>query len=123
LTLNKREVIYVRRARRRATKFFFENFDPEQSRGKTGYLQSIFMWYVYILRCKDKTLYVGITTNVTERVKCHNKGKASRYTRMRLPVKLIYQEPHPSKSSARKREIQLKNWSRAKKEALANTMP
>jgi putative endonuclease len=81
------------------------------------------MWYVYILRCKDKTLYVGITTNVTERVKCHNKGKASRYTRMRLPVELIYQEPHPSKSSARKREIQLKNWSRAKKEALANTKP
>ena len=81
------------------------------------------MWYIYILRCKDNKLYVGITTNVTERVKYHNKGKASRYTRMRLPVELIYQEPHPSKSSARKREIQLKNWSRAKKEALANTKP
>ena len=81
------------------------------------------MWYVYILRCKDETLYVGITKNVTERVKCHNRKKASRYTRMRLPVELIYKEPHPSKSSARKREIQLLKWSRAKKEALANTKP
>ncbi len=60
-------------------------------------------------------LYTGITTNVTQRVERHNKKKASKYTRMRLPVELIYQEEHPDKSSARKREIQIKNWSRAKK--------
>ena len=60
-------------------------------------------------------LYTGITTNVTQRVERHNKKKASKYTRMRLPVELIYQEAHPDKSSARKREIQIKNWSRAKK--------
>jgi len=63
-------------------------------------------------------LYTGITTDVTKRVKRHNQKKASRYTRMRLPVTLIYQEPHPDKSTARKREIQIKNWSRAKKLAL-----
>ena len=76
------------------------------------------MWYVYLVRCNDNKLYAGITTNVTKRIKCHNQGKASRYTRMRTPVELVYKEPHPDKSSARKREIQIKNWSRAKKEAL-----
>jgi len=76
------------------------------------------MWYLYILKCSDGTLYVGITTDVTKRVDRHNQKKASRYTRMRLPVELVYQEPHPDKSSARKREIQVKNWTRAKKVAL-----
>jgi len=63
-------------------------------------------------------LYVGITTDVTKRVERHNQKKASRYTRMRLPVELIYQESHPDKSTTRKREIQIKNWSRDKKLAL-----
>jgi len=58
-----------------------------------------------------------------ERVKYHNQGKASRYTRMRTPVELVYKEAHPNKSSARKREIQIKNWSRAKKEALIKQSP
>jgi len=76
------------------------------------------MWYLYLLKCSDGKLYTGITTDVAKRVKRHNQKKASRYTRMRLPVTLIYQEPHPNKSTARKREIQLKRWSRAKKLAL-----
>ncbi|MFH1304776.1 MAG: GIY-YIG nuclease family protein [Candidatus Omnitrophota bacterium] len=76
------------------------------------------MWHLYILKCSDGMLYTGITTNVTERVKRHNQKKASKYTRMRLPVTLICQEPHPDKSTARKREIQIKNWSRAKKLSL-----
>ena len=63
-------------------------------------------------------LYTGITTDVEKRIERHNQKKASRYTRMRLPVELIYQEEHPDKSTARKREIQIKNWSRAKKLAL-----
>ena len=63
-------------------------------------------------------LYTGITTNVTERVERHNRKKASRYTRMRLPVELVYQEDLSDKSFARKREIQIKNWTRAKKLAL-----
>ena len=72
------------------------------------------MWYLYILRCNDGVLYTGITTDVTRRVERHNKKKASRYTRMRLPVELVYQEEQPDKSSARKREIQIKHWSRQK---------
>ena len=76
------------------------------------------MWYVYILECRDKTLYVGITKNLTDRLDKHNKGKASKYTRGRTPVILRYQEEHLDKSTARKREIQIKNWSRDKKLAL-----
>ena len=60
-------------------------------------------------------LYTGITVDVVKRLKCHNQKKASRYTRMRLPVELVYQEPLSDKSSARKREIQIKKWSREKK--------
>ena len=76
------------------------------------------MWYLYILKCADETLYVGITTDLTKRLKTHNQGKASRYIRMRLPVEMIYNEPHPDKSSARKREIQVKKWPRPQKLAL-----
>ena len=76
---------------------------------------NLHMWYLYILKCNDGMLYTGITTNVTQRLKRHNQKKASKYTRMRLPVELIYQEEHPDKSTARKREMQIKKWSRVKK--------
>ena len=95
--------------------------DPERGRGPSRgatMWYTILMWYLYILRCNDEMLYTGITTDVTKRVDRHNKKKASRYTRMRLPVELIYREEHPNKFTARKREIQIKNWSRAKKLAL-----
>ncbi|MCK5451740.1 MAG: GIY-YIG nuclease family protein [Candidatus Omnitrophica bacterium] len=73
------------------------------------------MWYLYIVKCSDGMLYTGITIDVVKRLKRHNQKKASRYTRMRLPVELVYQEPLSDKSSARKREIQIKKWSREKK--------
>ncbi|MBF0216134.1 MAG: GIY-YIG nuclease family protein [Candidatus Omnitrophica bacterium] len=76
------------------------------------------MWHVYILECKDKTLYVGVTKNLTERLARHNKGKASKYTRGRTPVKMIHSEQHPDKTSALKREHELKRWTREKKLAL-----
>ncbi len=76
------------------------------------------MWFLYILKCSDGKLYTGITTDVAKRLNRHNQKKASRYTRMRLPVELIYQETHPDKSTARKREMQIKKWSREKKLAL-----
>ncbi|MBF0216136.1 MAG: GIY-YIG nuclease family protein [Candidatus Omnitrophica bacterium] len=76
------------------------------------------MWYTYILECRDKTLYVGVTKNLTERLNRHNKGKASKYTRGRTPVKMIHTEEHPDKTSALKREHELKRWTRAKKLAL-----
>jgi putative endonuclease len=76
------------------------------------------MWYVYILVCSDNTLYTGVTKSLTKRLNYHNRGKASKYTRGRTPVKMIYTEAHPTKSSARKREIQVKKWPRPQKLAL-----
>lgn len=73
------------------------------------------MWYVYIVECRDKTLYTGIAKDVSRRVKRHNAGGGSNYTRMRLPVKLVYQETHSTQVSALKREAQIKRWSRHKK--------
>jgi len=73
------------------------------------------MWYVYIVECRDKTLYTGITNNVDSRLKQHNLGKGSKYTRGRVPVKLKYQEEHPDKISALKKEHYFKKWTRAEK--------
>ncbi|OGV65687.1 MAG: hypothetical protein A2498_08605 [Lentisphaerae bacterium RIFOXYC12_FULL_60_16] len=75
-------------------------------------------WYVYILACSDTTFYVGITPDLVEREKKHNTGKASYYTRVRLPVKMVYAEAQPDHSSARKREMELKRWRRDRKAAL-----
>lgn len=77
------------------------------------------MVWVYILRCRDGTFYVGLTTDIESRETEHNQGTGSRYTAARRPVKIIYTELHPSLESARARERQLKRWSAAKKEALA----
>ena len=79
---------------------------------------SLFPWYVYIVRCRDGKLYTGITTNLDQRIKAHNRGKACKYTAYRRPVKLVYSEPHPNRSSASKREAQIKDWPRRKKEIL-----
>lgn len=73
------------------------------------------MCYVYILKCNDDTLYTGWTTDLKKRVKCHNSGKGAKYTRCRLPVKLIYFEKLNDKSSALKREYEIKKLSRNKK--------
>lgn len=77
-------------------------------------------WYLYILKCKDNSLYIGISNDVEKRVKKHNLGIGAIYTKSRLPVVLLYQEKYTNKSEARKREIQLKGWSRKKKEWLIN---
>lgn len=73
------------------------------------------MFFVYILRCSDNTLYTGWTTDLNRRLKCHNSGKGAKYTRCRLPVKIVYYENLPDKSSALKRECEIKKLSRAKK--------
>jgi len=75
-------------------------------------------WFVYILRCADGTLYTGISPDVKAREKTHNLGKASKYTRVRLPVKVVYIEECKDRSSASKREAQIKKLSREKKEAM-----
>ena len=76
-------------------------------------------WHVYILRCADTSLYIGSTTDVARRMEEHATGKGGAYTRSRLPVTLLYQEPHLDRSTAERREAELKRWTRAKKLALA----
>jgi len=71
-----------------------------------------------MVRCADGTLYTGFARDPHARVKVHNSGKGSKYTRSRLPVTLVYTEPCESLSAALKRERHLKPWSRARKEAL-----
>ena len=74
-------------------------------------------WF-YILRLRSGTLYPGATKNLEERYKAHIAGKACRTTKLDPPLKIVYSESLPTFSDARKREAQIKRWSRAKKEAL-----
>ena len=76
------------------------------------------MWHVYIIQCRDKTLYTGTTTDIPCRVAEHNHRKGGNYTRTRVPAKLVYQESLPNRSEALKREIQIKRLPREKKLAL-----
>ena len=75
-------------------------------------------WVVYMLRCADGSLYTGITTDVSRRCDQHNAGTASRYTRGRLPIRLVYEEDVTSRSLALKREAVMKALSRMEKESL-----
>lgn len=78
------------------------------------------MCYVYILECSDNTLYTGWTVDLEKRINTHLSGKASKYTRARLPVKLVYFEEHNDKISAQKREYEIKQMTRNKKLQLIN---
>ena len=73
------------------------------------------MNYVYILRCSDDTLYTGWTTSLERRVRSHNNGKGSKYTRVRLPVEIVYFEEFEDKKDAMKREYEIKQLSRKEK--------
>jgi predicted GIY-YIG superfamily endonuclease len=73
------------------------------------------IWFVYMVRCRDGTLYTGITKDVSRRCQQHNEGTASRYTRSRRPIKLIYHEVRPTQSSALKREAAIKAMTRREK--------
>lgn len=75
-------------------------------------------WFVYNMRCADGSLYAGISIDVPRRLDQHNAGTASRFTRSRLPVVLVYQESQSSHSMALKRELAIKAYSRQKKESL-----
>lgn len=78
------------------------------------------MFYVYILECRDNTLYTGYTVDIDERIIKHNEGIGAKYTRGRIPVKLVYLEEYENKSDALKRECALKKLSRQEKLALIN---
>jgi putative endonuclease len=73
------------------------------------------MYFVYIIECENGSLYTGITNDVDRRFKEHKAGKGGHYTRSARVVRIVYTEPHPDKSSALKREAQLKGWRRDKK--------
>ena len=75
-------------------------------------------WCVYIVRCADGTLYTGTTTDPARRVDEHNAGTASRYTRSRLPVLLVYRRRVANRGAALVREAAIKKLSREEKEAL-----
>ncbi len=76
------------------------------------------MYYAYLLRCADGTLYAGYTDDLAKRVLVHNRGKGAKYTRSRLPVTLVYYQAFPTRSAAMAGECALKKRSRAQKLAL-----
>lgn len=73
------------------------------------------LFYVYILRCSDDTLYTGYTVDLDNRIITHNSGLGAKYTRGRLPVSLVYKETFKTKSEAMKREISIKKLNRKAK--------
>lgn len=75
-------------------------------------------WYLYILRCKDGSLYTGITTDVQRRLEAHRSGKGAKYTRGRAPLELVYQQTCGTHSQALKRELEIKALKREEKEQL-----
>ena len=79
---------------------------------------SLKMYFVYLLECKDKSLYTGITTNLKRRLAEHKAGSGGHYTRSRGVNKIIYSEKHLTRGLALKREAEIKSWPRAQKLAL-----
>ena len=76
------------------------------------------MWYLYMLRCGDGTLYTGITTDVDKRLEAHRAGKGAKYTRGRGPLELVYREECGTHSIALKRELAIKALPREEKQKI-----
>jgi putative endonuclease len=76
------------------------------------------MWFVYMVECADGSLYTGIARDLEQRIATHNKGKGARYTRSRLPVRLVWSETARDRSAASQREAQIKSMGRNAKLAL-----
>ena len=77
-------------------------------------------WYVYILLCRDGTLYTGITNDIKKRMLAHEKGKGAKYTKSRRPVSLVYSALIGERSSAQKEEYRIKKLSKIKKQKLVD---
>ena len=75
-------------------------------------------YWVYIRRCADGSYYIGSTHDLPQRLRAHEEGRAAPYTARRRPLKLAYSEKHGNMEAARQRELQIKRWTRKKKEAL-----
>ncbi len=76
------------------------------------------MYFLYIMECADRSLYTGITNDLKRRFEQHKNGTGGHYTRSKKVVKIVYTEKHPDRSSALKREAEIKSWKREKKLAL-----
>lgn len=76
------------------------------------------MHYTYMLKCKDNTYYTGYTNDLEKRIKAHNEGKGAKYTKGRGPVELVYYEEYEDKSTAMRREWELKQLSKREKESM-----
>jgi len=76
------------------------------------------MWFVYIVRCEDRTLYTGITTDAARRVEQHNSGRGASYTRSRGPVALVYVESADDRGAALRREHEIKRMTALEKQRL-----
>jgi putative endonuclease len=76
------------------------------------------VFFVYIVECRDKTYYCGYTANLKKRIEAHNENKGAKYTRGRIPVRLVYYERFLTRSSALKREAEIKSFSRKVKQGL-----
>src|SRR5438552_17626028 len=81
------------------------------------------VWIVYMLRCRDDSLYTGITNNLPQRLLRHTGGTASAYTRSRRPVRLVYHERQPTRSAALRREAALRRVSPAAKPPVLLSRP
>jgi predicted GIY-YIG superfamily endonuclease len=79
-------------------------------------------WRVYLLRCFDGSLSCGVTTDIESQLSEHNQGVGSRYTRTRLPVRLVWQSRELSKSEAFKEEYRIKRLSKVMKEAMSSSV-
>jgi putative endonuclease len=79
-------------------------------------------WFLYIVRCKNGSLYTGITTDVEARVAAHNTGKGAKYTRAFGPVVLVYSKKMKSATAAKKREAVIKKMAKGQKEKLIVTI-
>ncbi|MEW5741027.1 MAG: GIY-YIG nuclease family protein [Myxococcota bacterium] len=75
-------------------------------------------WYVYLVRCRDGSLYTGCTNDLERRLAAHNAGRGARYTQARRPVTLVYAECARDRSQAQSREAALKRLPKVKKESL-----
>jgi len=76
------------------------------------------MFYLYIARCRDGSLYVGTSNNPVHRVKRHNQGQGANWIKQHGEAKIVYTEGYNSYLEAHRRELQIKRWSRVKKERL-----
>ena len=81
------------------------------------------MNYTYILKCSDGTLYTGWSNNLEKRLTAHNRGTASKYTRTRLPVEMVWHEASETKNEAMSKEAHIKRLSRSEKIALIEGTP